>query len=113
MLRRSEDAAVRGRVKHLLTELAAKPENGIARILDSEEVKKTGGFPGAAFLVELKPGYQFGPEMRSSFFILGQGVAAGKTLGLIDMRRIAPTLASILSVKLESATQPVLAISTK
>ena len=136
MLRRPDDSAVRDRVKHMLTELAAKPENGIARILDSEEVKKTGGFPGAAFLVELKPGYQFGgafsgplvtpapstgthgylpdrPEMRSSFFILGQGITAGKNLGLIDMRQIAPTLASILSVKLESATQPVLAVSTK
>ncbi|MGA2882633.1 MAG: hypothetical protein ABSG13_27080 [Bryobacteraceae bacterium] len=53
------------------------------------------------------------PEMRSSFFILGRGTAAGKYLGLIDMRQIAPTLASILSVKLESATQLVLAISTK
>jgi predicted AlkP superfamily pyrophosphatase or phosphodiesterase len=136
MLRRSDDAAVRDRVKQMLTTLAAKPENGIARILDSEEVKKTGGFPGAAFLVELKPGYQFGgafsgplvtpapstgthgylpdrPEMRSSFFILGQGMAAGKNLGLIDMRQIAPTLASILNVKLESAIQPVLAVSTK
>jgi hypothetical protein len=51
--------------------------------------------------------------MRSSFFILGRGTAAGKYLGLIDMRQIAPTLASILSVKLESATQLVLAISTK
>jgi predicted AlkP superfamily pyrophosphatase or phosphodiesterase len=136
MLRRADDVAVRDRVKQMLAELAAKPENGIARILDAEEVKKTGGFPGAAFLVELKLGYQFGsalsgplvtpapstgthgylpdrPEMRSSFFILGRGIAANKNLGLIDMRQIAPTLASILSVKLESATQPVLEISAK
>jgi predicted AlkP superfamily pyrophosphatase or phosphodiesterase len=136
MLRRPGNAVVRDRVKQMLTELAAKPENGIARILDADEVKKTGGFSGATFLVELKPGYQFGgarsgplvtpapstgthgylpdrPEMRSSFFILGRGTAAGKNLGLIDMRQIAPTLASILSVKLDSATQPALAISAK
>ncbi len=129
MLRHPEDTAVRDRVKQMLTELAAKPENGIARILDAEQVKKTGGFPGAAFLVELKLGYQFGnalsgplvtpapstgthgylpdhPEMRSSFFILGQGIGAGKNLGLIDMRQIAPTLASILKVKLASERSP-------
>jgi predicted AlkP superfamily pyrophosphatase or phosphodiesterase len=129
MLRRPEDTAVRDRVKALLAELAAKPENGIARILDAEQVKKAGGFPGAAFLVELKLGYQFGsalsgplltpapstgthgylpdhPEMRSSFFILGKGIAAGKNLGLIDMRQIAPTLASILKVKLASQMSP-------
>ena len=129
MLRRADDAGVRERVKQMLNQLAAKPENGIARILDAEEVKKTGGFSGAAFLVELKPGYQFGsalsgplvtdapstgthgylpdrPEMRASFFIEGQGIAAGKNLGLIDMRQIAPTLASILNVKFQSTLKP-------
>ena len=133
MLRRPEDTSVRERVKQMLTELAAKPDSGIARILDAEQVKKTGGFPGAAFLVELKPGYQFGsaltgplvtpapstgthgylpdrPEMRSSFFILGRGIAAGKNLGLIDMRQIAPTLASILGVRLESAITPAISL---
>jgi predicted AlkP superfamily pyrophosphatase or phosphodiesterase len=136
MLRRADDAGVRERVKQMLNQLAAKPENGIARILDADEVKKTGGFSGAAFLVELKPGYQFGsalsgplvtpapstgthgylpdrPEMRASFFIQGRGIAAGRNLGLIDMRQIAPTLASILKVKLESATQAALEISAK
>jgi predicted AlkP superfamily pyrophosphatase or phosphodiesterase len=136
MLRNPTDAAMRDRVQQMLTNLASKPENGIARILDSDAVKKTGGFTGASFIVELKPGYQFGgalqgplvtpapstgthgylpdrPEMRSSFFMLGTGIAAGKNLGLIDMRQIAPTLASILNVKLETATQPVLAISLK
>jgi hypothetical protein len=49
--------------------------------------------------------------MRSAFFIAGRGIASGKNLGLIDMRQIAPTIASILGVKLESATQPALGIS--
>jgi predicted AlkP superfamily pyrophosphatase or phosphodiesterase len=129
MLRRADDAGVRERVRQMLNQLAAKPENGIGRILDAEEVKKTGGVSGAAFLVELKPGYQFGsalsgplvtpapstgthgylpdrPEMRASFFIEGQGIAAGKNLGLIDMRQIAPTLASILNVKFQSTLKP-------
>jgi predicted AlkP superfamily pyrophosphatase or phosphodiesterase len=134
MLRKPSDTAVRDRVKQMLTALAASPENGIARILEAKEVKETGGFPGASFLVELKSGYQFGsalsgslvtpapstgthgylpemPEMRSAFFIAGRGIASGKNLGLIDMRQIAPTIASILGVKLESATQPALGIS--
>jgi predicted AlkP superfamily pyrophosphatase or phosphodiesterase len=136
MLHHPEDAALRDRVKAMLTGLAAKPENGIARILDAEEVQKTGGFTDATFLVELQIGYQFGggitgplvtaapstgthgylpdhPEMRASFFIQGRGIATGKNLGLIDMRQIAPTLASILRVKMPSATQPVLAMSAK
>jgi predicted AlkP superfamily pyrophosphatase or phosphodiesterase len=43
------------------------------------------------------------PELRSSFFIVGPHVAAGRSLGEIDMRRIAPTLAGILGVSLRDA----------
>ncbi|MBZ5636437.1 MAG: ectonucleotide pyrophosphatase/phosphodiesterase [Acidobacteriia bacterium] len=129
MLRNPGDQVVKTRVKAMLDRLAAKPEYGIARILDSAEIKKMGGFPDAAFLVELKPGYSLGaalsgaivtpapstgahgylpdrPEMRASFFLLGHAVARGRNLGLIDMRQIAPTLASILGVKLPSADLP-------
>jgi len=48
------------------------------------------------------------PEMRASFFLLGKGIAAGRDLGIIDMRQIAPTLAQILGVTLRDARQPVL-----
>jgi hypothetical protein len=48
--------------------------------------------------------------MRSSLFILGEGVAQGRNLGTIDMRQIAPTVANILGVKLPTAKQPVLPI---
>ena len=48
------------------------------------------------------------PEMRASFFIAGPGIAAGKDLGLVDMRQIAPTLAVLLKVQLPTATQVVL-----
>jgi len=50
------------------------------------------------------------PAMRSSFFIFGRGIAAGKDLDLIDMRQIAPTLAGILAVPLPSAKQATLPI---
>jgi hypothetical protein len=41
--------------------------------------------------------------MRASFFIMGKGIAEGRDLGVIDMRQIAPTLASVLGVNLPSA----------
>jgi hypothetical protein len=50
------------------------------------------------------------PEMRSSFFIIGRGIATGKDLGIVDMRQIAPTLAHILGVTLDTANQPALLV---
>ena len=41
--------------------------------------------------------------MNSSFFIIGPGIAAAHSLGEIDMRAIAPTLARILGVRLPAA----------
>ena len=43
------------------------------------------------------------PEMRSAFFIVGPHIAAGHSLGEIDMRRIAPTLAHIMNLRLRDA----------
>jgi len=133
MLKDPADTKVRDRVRTLLQNLAADPDNGIARVLAGAEIAKLGGFPDAAFLVELRPGYQLGyafsgpvitpapntgmhgylpdrPEMRASFFIMGPGIAKGKQLGVIDMRQIAPTLAAVLGVPLPAATQAGLAV---
>lgn len=116
-------------VRKLLHELASDPANGIAAILEKPEIEKLGGFPNASFVVDLNLDYQLGfatqgeliipapstgmhgylpthPEMRSSFFILGKGIAPGRDLGIIDMRQIAPTLAGILGVTLNDAKQP-------
>lgn len=83
-------------------------------------------FPDAAFLVSFRTGYEVGdnltgplvsspsnlgmhgyppdrPEMKSSFFIIGPHVTAGRSLGEIDMRQIAPTLANILGISLPDA----------
>lgn len=124
------DRETRDKVQTLLTSLAADPANGIAKILSSEEVKQMGGFPDAAFLVAMKPGFVVGsatsgavvskrvpvkgthgylptfPEMHSSFFVLGEGIARGRDLGVIDMRQIAPTVANLLGVSLATAEQP-------
>lgn len=122
MLRDPNDTALAARVRDMLTKLQANSDQAIARILDKEEIRKIGAFPEASFLVELKPGYQAGhefdgplltpapstgmhgylpdrPDMRASFFLMGKGIQAGKRLGVIDMRQIAPTLAVILDVQ--------------
>jgi predicted AlkP superfamily pyrophosphatase or phosphodiesterase len=133
MIKDATDDAVRGQVSTLLDRLASDPANGIERILSHEEIVKHRGFPDAAFLVAFKPGYELGlsltgpllappsnlgthgylperPEMRSSFFMIGPQIPAGKSVGEIDMRQIAPTLARVLQVKLRDAELPPIAI---
>ena len=129
MLHDPADKILRQQVSTLLEKLASDPANGIARILSGEEAKRLGGFPDAAFVVELAPDYQLGysfsgplvtdapstgmhgylpdrPEMRSSFFVLGANIAPHQNVGIVDMRQIAPTVASLLGVPLPTATEP-------
>jgi predicted AlkP superfamily pyrophosphatase or phosphodiesterase len=125
------DKATEEAVRKLLHELASNPANGIGAIVEKAEIEKLGGFPNAAFVVDLKLNDQLGfatdgelvtpapatgmhgylpghPEMRASFFVRGRGIAAGRRLGVIDMRQIAPTLARILGVELRDARQAAL-----
>jgi predicted AlkP superfamily pyrophosphatase or phosphodiesterase len=121
------DRATEQQVKAMLDKLAADPANGIAQILDRDAIKQRGAFPDAAFLVVLKPGYYTGqgtsgdlvtvipttrgshgfspeyPEMHSSFFAVGAGIAQNRNLGVVDMRQIAPTVAQILKVQMPTA----------
>lgn len=129
-----KDAQVRTRVKALLDKLAADPANGIDRIWSREEIQKGRGFPNAEYLVALKIGYETAyslalplitkpsnlgmhgyvperAEMRSSFFIVGPRVAKGRALRDIDMRQIAPTLASILHLRLAGAEMAGIALN--
>ena len=131
MLKDPADAATLEKVRALLDHLAADPANGIDRILDEAALRDRGGFPGAAFLVGLKPEWQSGsslngpltgkagvggmhghlpdlPDMRAAFFLVGPGVPAGRSLGLIDMRDIATTLAHRLDLPLPTAEGKVL-----
>lgn len=126
MLADPHDNGVRSQVKDLLDKLASDPANGIERILTHEELVQARGFPEAAFFVSFRIGYESGDnlsgplisaptnrgmhgytpdhnEMLASFFLIGPGIPAGRSLGQIDMRQIAPTLARIMKVKLEGA----------
>jgi predicted AlkP superfamily pyrophosphatase or phosphodiesterase len=126
VLKDAQDQATLAEVRELLAKLAADPANGIDRVLDADELHKRGGYPIASFFVGMKPGWRTGsalngavlaavkpggthgqlpdvPELRASFFLVGPGIPAGKDLGVIDMRDIAPTLAKQTGLSLPSA----------
>jgi predicted AlkP superfamily pyrophosphatase or phosphodiesterase len=126
MLRDDNDDAARRIAADVLNRLANDASSGVAKVTDRASSRVLGGFPEAAFVVALRSGYRLGsklqgpvtapvnasgthgyapdvPEMSSSFFIAGPGIAAGRDLGQIDMRDIAPTLAALLGVPLLSA----------
>jgi hypothetical protein len=126
VLKNPDDAETKQKVAELLEKLAADPANGIDRIIPEAELHARGGFPGAAFLVALRPGFFTGdgvsgdlvtaakskgthgywPDlsaMNASFFLIGPGIPAAHSLGAIDMRAIAPTLAQFLAVTLPAA----------
>ena len=126
MLRDEKDDQARKTAGDALSRLANDPSSGVTKVADRAAARVMGGFPDAAFVVALRSGYRLGsklqgpvtaavrpggthgyapdvPEMNSAFFIAGPGIAAGRDLGQIDMRDIAPTLAALLAVKLETA----------
>src|SRR6202012_6211524 len=57
MLHDPADTATKEKVHTLLTKLAADPNNGIDSILDEKQIAERGGFPGASYLIVMKPGY--------------------------------------------------------
>ncbi|HSB09287.1 MAG TPA: alkaline phosphatase family protein [Blastocatellia bacterium] len=126
MLRESADDEARRKAAEVLNRLAGDESSGVARVVQGKSARALGGFPDSAFIVLLRPGFRLGTklqgpatvavrpggthgyapdvaEMNSSFFIAGPGIAAGRNLGQIDMRDIAPTLATFLKVSLPSA----------
>jgi predicted AlkP superfamily pyrophosphatase or phosphodiesterase len=119
-----KDEALRAKVAALLQGLADDPNSGVGRVLDKAQIAAMGGTDKADFFVDAKIGYEFGtkltgpllgettnkgthgyfpdhPEMRASLII--DGVSAKGSLGDVDMRDIAPTVAQILGVSLSSA----------
>jgi len=125
MLANPSDAALKQKTGALLNNLAARPELGIAHVAEANEITQMGGTPMASFWVDFKPGYVMGtdptkpmvgpgsvkgthgyfpthPEMRATFILSGPGVSK-KSLGEIDMRDVAPTLAKVIKVALPQA----------
>lgn len=126
MLAHPDDAALRGKVAAVLQRLSKDPGNGIERVLTQEQLAAFSGFPEAAFLVAFKSGYEVGlqytgplvsapthhgmhgyppdrADMLSTFLVVGPRIKPGQSLGEIDMRAIAPTLARMLNITLPEA----------
>jgi len=126
VLAHPEDAALKAKVSKLLTQLAAKPELGIGRVVDSSEIARLGGTPMASFWVDFKPGYMMGtdltappvspssvkgthgyfpthPELHATLILAGPSITKHGSLGEVDMRDIAPTMAKIMNVSLPQA----------
>lgn len=131
VLARPDDKALEQKVRALLDGLKANPDARIGAIADKADITRMEGNPAASFYVNFAAGALAGgykgpsaplaapskykgthgyfpaaPEMRSTFMMMGKGVPAGRNLGEIDMRQIAPTLATILKVSLPSAERP-------
>ncbi len=126
VLKDPNDAAVKTKVATLLKHLQDDPRYEIDHVLDHDQLVAQGGTGMASWFVLLKIGYELGvtpdaplpapghflgmhgydpatSEMRSTFLIEGPGIPAGKNLGSIDMRDIAPTLAKLMGASLPQA----------
>jgi predicted AlkP superfamily pyrophosphatase or phosphodiesterase len=131
VLAKPDDTALAARVGDLLNRHKADPANGIAAVAGKTEIARMGGNPEASFYVNLSPDTTAGgfkgasaplratpaykgthgyfpqaPTLRSSFLVMGKRVPKARSLGEIDMRAIAPTLAAILGVPLPDAELP-------
>ena len=126
MLAQPNDRALRLKVARLLASLRKRKGSGIAQVIAQPEIVQRGGTPDAAFWVNFKLGYVMGvdpraplvrpstrhgmhgyfpnvPQMLAVFLIDGAGVPRKGSLGEIDMRDIAPTLARLMNASLPGA----------
>lgn len=129
VLRDPSDEKTLAQVEILLDALQRNPLYGISRVLTHDQIVSRGGDPEASFLVEWDIGFSCGealegdvvksipgtgthgylpdrPELQSSYFALGSGIASHCDIGTMDMRQIAPTVAGFLGVSLPDAKQP-------
>ena len=126
VLARPDDASLRTRVANLLGRLAADPTSGVAQVIDRAQIAALGGATKMDFFVDGRIGYTFTskltgplvtagtekgthgyfpahPEMRATLILQGPGVRAHGSLGEVDMRDVAPTIAKLLDVAFPSA----------
>jgi len=116
------DKETAARVEKLFTDLSARGNSPINRVLNQAQLKKLGAIPGAVLMLDAAPGYVFegafaGPdvrssgdyrgthgqlpsraEMRSSLIIYGAGARVGARASLTKMIDIAPTGAGLLNL---------------
>ncbi|MHB1096697.1 MAG: alkaline phosphatase family protein [Gemmatimonadaceae bacterium] len=126
VLRDPADTMTRAKVRALLDHLAADTACGIASISEGAELRDLGATPRVGFLVNLRPGYTVGSNVKGSlvtasftrgahgalpdderldaaFFAAGPGIPRGNNIGRIDQRDVAPTVARLLGIALPTA----------
>ncbi len=128
VLARPDDAVLSARVLAQLNTLQSDPQNKIERIANRNQIAEMQANPLASYYLNMAPGALAGgfkglnaavvgsakskgthgyfpdaPDMRSSFMMMGTGVAKGRNLGEIDMRAIAPILADVMGAELPDA----------
>jgi predicted AlkP superfamily pyrophosphatase or phosphodiesterase len=128
ILARAGDAVLASRVDALLAKLKADPAARIDSVAGRPEIAAMGANPSAhAYVSFAENAYAGGfkgkdvplagpsaskgmhgyfrasPSMRSTFMMMGPGVAKAHNLGEIDMRSIAPTLAKVMEFTLLAA----------
>ncbi len=127
VLKRPDDAALVKKVGDLLASLKADPKMHIVDVIGHDEIIKRAGNPQASFYVALAldamAGYKGpasgpssykgmhghfpeNPALRSVFMVKGARIPAHYSLGEIDMRSIAPTLAKLMGTTLADAEKP-------
>jgi len=120
------DLALRTRVTSVLHSLKSRPDYGIVQVMNQTEIRALGGFARADFMIVFQLGYVASadpaaplqgtgdargmhgylltnPSMYATFILNGGHTPLKGNLGIIDMRDIAPTVAKVLGVKLDSA----------
>ena len=133
ILARPDDAALVKRVATLLAKLMANPATRIDTIADHIAITAMGGNPGASFYVNFLGNAYAGnfkgkdallsgpssskgmhgyfpssPAMRSTFMMMGPGIAKAHNYGETDMLSIAPTLAKLMGFSLSEAERAAL-----
>jgi predicted AlkP superfamily pyrophosphatase or phosphodiesterase len=117
-----KNEADRSRVATLLADLKRDPANGIREVWSREQLAARGSHPDAAFGLDVVDGFYTGgghdvlvkpssnkgghgfapdrPALHASLVMAGPSVQRRGSIGVIRMTSIAPTLASILDVRL-------------
>lgn len=127
VLANPQDEKVKEKVRELLLKLSANPDNGIVKFISQPQIKEFGGPQEASFVIDFADGFYASTEKKSgalvsartpigghgyfpdhkqmlaTFIVSGPTIKKNGSIGEIDMRDIAPTIAGILGMKLSSA----------
>ena len=128
MLKDANDKETAAKVNAIFSKWTKQERGPIKQIITRAELRKLEAVPQAALMLEAAPGYSFDdtltgaevresgetykgtlgylptdPRMRASLIIYGQGVRNGAKLPLARMIDLAPSIASLLKLKLPQA----------